>query len=543
MRIRGRTTLLAVGMALTLSPLPGAAQSPAPNPTHRVHMQSKPAVVKIIAGFTGKWAVGGRVLSTSIGGTGSGFIISQDGYILTNAHVVSDIREGDEKGKQQLLRTLAAQLLRNSKNEVNAENMRKAIDFLVKEGARLAEFKRVNYVVLQSGSRYPFEIKAYGAPLGEGVDLAAGKDVAVLKIEVRNAPTLRLANSDVVQVGDRIYVMGYPGAAELGGLGDQKSMLEPTTNDGAISARKTSVDGAPIFQTNTNTAGGNSGGPAINEKGDVVGLLTAGSTKAQGFNFLVPANTAMEFVRQAGVDLKPGSIDQRWQQGLEHYWKQEYSLAKEKFTQVLVLHPDHALARQLVGEAEERIVRGEDRSGFSLVQIAGIGVAATGTVALIVIVVVLLARRKKTPAIAASVLPAAMSAPASGTAIGAARSAAAPPPAAAEADATAVYVGTKSGKLVCISGPLEGKEFAIGDGVIVGRDGKRSQVVVADAEISGQHVWVGWAGGKVIARECGSTNGTFLNADLQRRITEVPLADGDVLTLGRRGAVKFSYRN
>jgi hypothetical protein len=174
---------------------------------------------------------------------------------------------------------------------------------------------------------------------------------------------------------------------------------------------------------------------------------------------------------------------------------------------------------------------------------AGIGVAATGTVALIVIVVVLLARRKKAPAIAASVLPAAMSAPAPGTAIGAPRSAAALPPAAAEVDATAVYVGTKSGKLVCISGPLAGKEFAIGDGVIVGRDGKRSQVVVADAEISGQHVWVGWVGGKVIARECGSTNGTFLNADLQRRITEVPLADGDVLTLGRRGTVKFSYRN
>jgi len=527
-------SLFAAGMVLNALPLPGNAQSP--NPTHRVHMQSKPAIVKILAGYSAKWAVGNQTYTTSNGGSGSGLLISQDGYVLTNAHVVSDIRDGDDKAKQILLRTLAANLLRGSNNPVNAENVRKVIDYLLKENVRLTELRRINYVVLQSGSRYPFEIKSYGAPLGEGVDLAAGKDVAVLKIEVKNAPTLRIANSDSVQVGDRIYVMGYPGAAELGGLGDQKSMLEPTTNDGAISAKKTSVDGAPIFQTNTNTAPGNSGGPAITEKGEVIGLLTAGNAKTQGFNFLVPSNTAMEFVRQAGVDLKPGPIDERWRQGLEHHWKQEYTLAKEKFAQVVALHPDHAVARQLIAEAEERIVKGEDRSGFSTGQMIGIGVAASGGVLLFLIAVVVLARRKKAPAMPATAVQSVAAAPQA-----AAQIERRPEPS-ANSDATALYINPKSGKLVCTRGPLIGKEFAIGEGVFVGRDAKRAQVIVQDNEISGQHLWVGLVGGKVFARECGSTNGTFLNSDMNRRITEVPLSDGDVLTLGGRGSVKFSYR-
>ena len=123
-------------------------------------------------------------------------------------------------------------------------------------GAQLAQFQRINYVFLQSGNRFPYEIKSYGAPTGEGKDLSNGKDVSVIKIEIKNAPTLRIGNSDKVQVGDRIYVMGYPGAADSAAL-DAKSQLEPTTNDGSISAKKTSADGAPILQTNANTTHGN----------------------------------------------------------------------------------------------------------------------------------------------------------------------------------------------------------------------------------------------------------------------------------------------
>ena len=103
--------------------------------------------------------------------------------------------------------------------------------------------------------------------------MGEGKDVAVVKIEVKNAPTLMLGDSDAMEVGDRLYVIGYPAAGDSPVL-DQKSELEPTTNDGHVSAKKTAADGAPILQTNASTTHGNSGGPVLNEKGEVIGLLT-----------------------------------------------------------------------------------------------------------------------------------------------------------------------------------------------------------------------------------------------------------------------------
>lgn len=539
-----RATLLGAGLVLTLQPLPSSPQTGGPTVTHRVHMHSKPAVVKIYAGFRGKFSIGGRVYEELYYGHGSGFIINPDGYILTNAHVVSRLREQDDKARELLLRSFAARLLRERQLPVNESNLRKFIGLLLKEGMRLLEFSRINFVFLQSGTRYPFDIKSYGTLAGRGKDLISGKDVAVIKIEVKNAPTLRLANSDDVQVGDRMYAIGYPGAIESPVHVDQKSMLEPTTNDGLISAKRTMPDGTPILQTNTNISGGNSGGPAINEKGEVIGLMTWGA-RTQGFNFMVPTNTAMEFVRQAGAELKQGPVDQRWQEGLEHYWKGQYTKAREKLTQVIALHAEHAVARQLLGETEQRIAKGEDRSGFEYNQWIGIVLLGSGAVGLLAIVVVAVRRRAGKPAQAAVFrgasiveMPAQKHA-ATGEDATAMYMRNAP---SGSGDATLVYTNSDGGKLECTEGPLRGKVFSVGGGTFIGRDPKRAQIVIQDTEVSGQHVWVGVRGDKVIARDCGSTNGTFLNGNMGQRITEVTLSEGDVLTLGGRGAVRLAYR-
>ena len=67
-------------------------------------------------------------------------------------------------------------------------------------------------MIIPDGSSFPFEIKQYGAPTGESND--QGKDVAIIKIEVKNAPILKLADSDKVQLQDHVTVIGYPGAAD-----------------------------------------------------------------------------------------------------------------------------------------------------------------------------------------------------------------------------------------------------------------------------------------------------------------------------------------
>ncbi|MBP6704308.1 MAG: trypsin-like peptidase domain-containing protein, partial [Vicinamibacteria bacterium] len=293
-----RAALASLFAFATLLVSNASAQGRPPNQTNRVHMFSKPAVVRIYAGYSGQFVWKERAFDVQYIGSGSGFLIHPTGYILTNAHVVSDVKEGDEHGQRLLLQRLAMQVLTALGQPITQATVQSAMTQLATE-AQLTSFKRINLVFLQSGSRYPFEIKAYGAPVGEG------KDVAVVKIEVKNAPTLMLGDSDAMEVGDRLYVIGYPAAGDSPVL-DQKSELEPTTNDGHISAKKTAADGAPILQTNASTTHGNSGGPVLNEKGEVIGLLTfrgdtVNNQEVQGFNFIVPINTAQEFVRQAGT--------------------------------------------------------------------------------------------------------------------------------------------------------------------------------------------------------------------------------------------------
>ena len=570
--MRTKLSLLALAflVLLAFSPVPSTkAQIKQPNDTARIHLTSKPAIVRIISGYIGKIEFQNKVYDSQNLSSGSGFIINPSGYILTNAHVVSDIKEGDDAGKQGLFVSLIAELLRGAGRPVNNQTVGAAYQYLMQNGARLVSFQRINYVFLQSGNRFPYEIKSYGAPSGEGKDLPGGKDVSVIKIEVKNAPTLPLGNSDEAQVGDPVWVIGYPGAADSGLL-DAKSQLEPTTNDGKISAKKTSADGAPILQTNTSTTHGNSGGPAINEKGEVIGLLTfrgnvVNGQEVQGFNFIVPVNTAMEFVKQAGTENKRSTVDTKWKEGLEHFWNQEYRSAQGSFSEILALFPDHSEASKLIQESQEHIVKGEDQSGMAalgagIVVIVIVGVILLVVVGGIILIVVVVSRKKKS---AASNLPAPAPRPAA-----VAPSQSFPPqpaqqqPWQQQQSTHPVGGGTTPGfqptvrlnaqqatevignapRLICTAGPVLGQEFPVGQGVYIGRDGTRSQIVVSDPQVSGQHLWIGMINGRFVARDNGSTNGTFLNGQTSQRITEVELKDNDVLTLGGQGSVKFAFQ-
>src|ERR1043165_772924 len=204
----------------------------------------------------------GRKCSEFVGGMGSGFFISADGYIATNAHVVQDINEGIEAAKRKTLQQILAKIQKQFPDLSQAEQYR-LLDEL--------KFVRANptaEVVLPDGTKLPYVVKAYGAPVGEG------KDVAIVKVEIQNAPNLHIGDSEKMQVQDKVLAIGYPGAADLQGLLDSKSQLEASITDGAVSAKKRTTDGEPVLQVSVPITHGNSGGPAINDKGEVIGLTT-----------------------------------------------------------------------------------------------------------------------------------------------------------------------------------------------------------------------------------------------------------------------------
>ena len=166
-------------------------------------------------------------------GLGSGFIVARDGYILTNSHVV----DGAEEIK-----------------------------------VTLTDERRFRAVLVGS-DRFT--------------------DLAVLKIEARNLPTLALADANRVAVGDPVVAIGSPLWIEGG----------PTVTAGVVSALGRSMEepGLPILhnliQTDAAINSGNSGGPLLNLAGRVVGINTAIIPSAHGIGFAISASGARPVVR------------------------------------------------------------------------------------------------------------------------------------------------------------------------------------------------------------------------------------------------------
>jgi serine protease Do len=174
---------------------------------------------------------------------GSGFIISEDGYILTNAHVV---QEADE---------ILVRL--NDRRELAAELI--------------------------------------------GADERT--DVALLKVEADDLPTLTLGDSDNLQVGEWVAAIGSPFGFDSSVTAGIVSAINRTLPRDAY---------VPFIQTDVAINPGNSGGPLFNLDGEVVGINSQIFTRSGGFmglSFAIPMNVAMEVADQLRDD---GRVSRGW---------------------------------------------------------------------------------------------------------------------------------------------------------------------------------------------------------------------------------------
>jgi V8-like Glu-specific endopeptidase len=540
-------------------------------------------VVRIVDGAAGQFVLQlpgyqATTFNVSAISLGSGFFISSNGYIATNAHVVSTTREGEAKAKQILFWQMVHQVAHRLGRE--ARTFSRSDLNQLDQYSSLQNFQRFHHVIIPDGTALPFEIKQYGAPTGENID--QGKDVAVIKIEVKNAPILKLADSDKVQLQDHVTVIGYPGAADTfqSGMLSARSALEATINDGKISARKQAASGAPILQTSTPATHGNSGGPVLNDANEVIGLLTfrgdtVNNQEVSGFAFIVPSNTVLEYVKSAGAANTEGPTDTLFREGLGYYWDQYYSYAIPKFEEVKRLFPQHSEVDRLVQSSQQAKAEGKEKSSFPF-WLVGVIVGVLFIlliIILIIVAVVVIARKRKKkeapagpgggkpyPTPAPTPSPAAYSP--SPAAANPAPSPAANPPSppipqvvggdrGATVDLSRTVALTEDdmfkpnyGSITFVSGPLSGQQFEIKpDGDFIGRDGGSSQIVVGDPRISKRHVWIGVKNGRVVITDQNSRNGTFVNDPKSPRVTEAPLNAGDVVILGESDVARFEFRH
>lgn len=174
---------------------------------------------------------------------GSGFIISPDGYIMTNNHVVADADE----------------------------------------------------IIVRLSDRSELEARLIGAD--------PRSDVALLKVEGKNLPVVRLGKADDLKVGEWVLAIGSPFG------------FDHSVTAGIVSAKGRNLPSdsyVPFIQTDVAINPGNSGGPLFNLQGEVVGINSQIFTRSGGFmglSFAIPMEVAMQVADQLKAD---GKVTRGW---------------------------------------------------------------------------------------------------------------------------------------------------------------------------------------------------------------------------------------
>jgi serine protease Do len=487
--------------------------------------------------------------------TGSGFIVTADGYILTNAHVVyddeADLRETIVRYWQyNELKQLINQDFENFKKTFAQSRVidqqaieDKEADFVKAEAQYYQHYLRIldtktqvyaDLGVAIPGLRVlpkdiPCDVRKRGEPI-------PGKDVAVLKVEQNNLPTVAIGDDSTLKVGDTIVVLGYPGAADMSFMSSPAG-VESTLTQGDLSARKEMPGGWSALQTNAEINHGNSGGPAFNDRGEVIGLATFGSAEhdVRGINFLIPINVAKQFLDELNVKPRQSRLSELYQAGVEDIDKSCYKGALEKFKEVSDLSPGFPFISDKIAQSRNAIDQGLDRCWMPSNWIGNTNYLIGGVALLLILLTLawLIMRRRAVPAVAPAGVP--FSPPPTR----ADPKPAQPPIASTPPPASPVR---SFGAVQCTSGSVQGKRYEITkQGLLIGRDPSKCQIVLADEAVSKEHAWIVPLDDGTVVIDRGSSNGTFLNSVTSPKISKVRLQHGDRIYIGKSSAVLTYY--
>lgn len=332
---------------------------------------------------------------------GSGFIVSEKGIVATNGHVAKTYPEeglvnnllssssrmfaADLIGQNvasmlnsnpQYLDILTGEIFKllekkaisinvsNEKYYVNIGNEPVAIDY-----QRLASGK--SDAVMPSSTTYSASLLDFDYPNKYQTN-QSGSDVALLQIKNSSSvfPMLELGNTENLKEGAEVVIAGYPVLVE-GGESPQatisyKTSTKPTITKGIVSAVKQDTGGKTVFQTDASIDHGNSGGPAVNSDGEVIGIATFFfESKSGNFNFLRSASDLKELMSKNNIDNKPGNLTKTWRAGLEQYRNQYFNKAVKYFKDVQSLSASHPTVKELIEQSQEAIEKGESLEGLS----------------------------------------------------------------------------------------------------------------------------------------------------------------------------------
>lgn len=417
-----------------------------------------------------------------VAGHGSGYAVTNDGILVTNNHVVNPTIEELYGLKQEL-----------------------------------GEVMKGDPEVFIVTSISP-NFKIHKADI---IDAKKEKDLAILKVQNLPTKALKLASIEHIQQADNVTAIGFPYTSDefSGGLDDTKSYVNPVTDNGSLK-RQITQNNISLWEHGVNITSGNSGGPLINQCGEVVATnvnvysgngitLTAGAISLTELLPLLQSNNIT--FNQVNVACNPNAIT---------------TATVATGTKPTPTDKSSNVSATKALDNKSKIL-GLDSTIFWIV-LGGIGFAV------LAIIIFLVTRKKEQPITSSS-------------------GSYNPPPPASQLPRTEFqqnpapktqpnYTGGKNteiaqGKSIHLNGdyPItlhENVPFTIG------RD-PNSSLVISNGKVSSRHIQLVYRNNQIFVTDLQSTNGTYING--HRVSGEMSLKHGDTLSLTQENIANWQY--
>ncbi len=300
---------------------------------------AKPAVVRIFTSLGGHLTVhfsatqnvsfpqGGGAYSMTL--SGSGTFISARGDILTADHVVNPPHD---QQINQFLDTEAAPDVANYINQNLKPGSPATQDQVAQEliSGQLpsdSNYDRpISQVFLSTDFTGPLSapnlssVPAQFQAAVDRIELESSfnqKDVAIIHVNMNDMASVQLGDSSSVQQQDTLTILGFPGNGDVSDK--PTNLLKLSVNPIFVSSIKTTDQGAQVIQVGGNVEHGDSGGPALNNQGSIVGIVSFGSAGQGSTSFLQASNSARGLVQSLHLDTRPGPFEKAWDQAFSDY--------------------------------------------------------------------------------------------------------------------------------------------------------------------------------------------------------------------------------
>lgn len=368
--ITGFIRLTIIGTVLSTTATTYASSRPGgdvTDPVVRAVDIAEPAVVRIFTTLGGHLTVHFSTtnsVSFPLGGSsyqlqlsGSGTFITAHGDILTADHVINPPHDQslDQFLNHVAAPDVAAYINQNAKSgspQVTAAQVEQELD----NGAALPSdhhydpatsevFLSTSYTGPLSApdfSSLPSQVHATVDRI-EMESSFNNEDVAIVHINMNDMASVQLGDSSGVQQLDPLTIIGFPGNGDV----SQKptDILTASANSITVSSIKTTDSGAEVIQVGGNVEHGDSGGPALDNTGAVVGIVSFGLSSPDspgGTSFLQASNSARSLVQSLHLDTTPGTFQKEWSQAFSDYAAStpgHWHRAEQEFARIAASYP------------------------------------------------------------------------------------------------------------------------------------------------------------------------------------------------------------